>query len=142
MPKVDIQNLSDLNEALQHLTDASNIKTQRWPVDRIVQTAIGLILTGVLVWAGGTIQQLSAQVIELRATVAFHSDMMKQYVSTAEGHSRKLSDIETRLASLGGPADPLFPRVQATDELVKALAVRVEYLEKKLVEHATDPPKP
>jgi hypothetical protein len=110
---------------------ANTKKDTFWSTDKIVQMTVGLILTGVLVWAGSTIQQLSSEVVELRATVKFHSDMMKTYVTTAAGQGRKLAEIETRLAALGGPNDPLFPKVQNNHDDIVALTARLMAIEKQ-----------
>lgn len=70
-------------------------------VEKIVAAVITLIVTGVCIWVGSTLNSMSRQVITLNATVEYQNDTISTFVAVASKNEARLYDLEKELARLG-----------------------------------------
>jgi uncharacterized coiled-coil protein SlyX len=120
-----------IGPVLERLAENAEKPGTYWSTDKLIQAMVGLILTGVLLWAGSTIQTLSFEVVELRTTVKQHANLLQDYVTSASGQASRISALERAFAGLGGPTDPLYPEIHRLGTAQVKLEARMDMLEGK-----------
>jgi len=70
-------------------------------LEKIVAAVITLVVTGVCIWVGTTLNSMSREVITLNATVGHQNDTIKTFVAVAAKNESRLYELEKEFARLG-----------------------------------------